>query len=131
VKGKLRLMKNWTKKNKRSIFKIRCPLRSGKWNSKGKYMLLAKFQAFGPSFMQTSNARYEATNRVDHLEMEEVTFERSSRLCYVAVTFERSSRLCYVAVTFERHQRLPSRWRYAINISTLKKIRTFQENYIS
>jgi hypothetical protein len=31
-------------------------------------------------------------------------------------------------VTFERRQRLPSRWRYAINISTLKKIRTFQEN---
>jgi len=44
------------------------------------------------------------------------------------VTFERSSRLCCVAVTFERRQRLPSRWRYAINISTLKKIRTFQEN---
>ena len=78
-------------------------------------MLLAKFQAFGPSFTQTSNARYEATNRLERLEMEEVTFERSSRLCCVAVTFE-------------RHQRLPSRWRYAINISTLKKIPTFQEN---
>ena len=43
-------------------------------------------------------------------------------------TFDRSSRLCCIAVTFERHQRLPSRWRYAINNSTLKKIRTFQEN---
>ena len=59
-------------------------------------MLLAKFQAFGPSFMETSNARYEATNRGDQLEMEEVTFERSSRLCCVAVTFE-------------RHQKLPSK----------------------
>jgi len=77
---------------------------------KGKYMLWAKFQAF-----EMSNARYEATNRVDQLEMEEVTFERSSRQCCVAVTFE-------------RHQRLPSRWHYAINNSTLKKIRTFQEN---
>ena len=74
---------------------------------KGKYMLVAKFQAF-----EMSNARYEATNRVDQLEMEEVTFERSSRLCCVAVTSE-------------RHR---SRWRYAINNSTLKKIRTFQEN---
>jgi len=54
-----------------SIFKIRCPLRREKWNIKGKYMLLAKFQAFGPSFMKTSNARYEATNRVERLEMEE------------------------------------------------------------
>jgi hypothetical protein len=44
-------------------------------------MLLAKFQAFGPSFMETSNAHYEATNRGDQLEMEEVTFERSSVLC--------------------------------------------------
>jgi hypothetical protein len=52
-------------------------------------MLWAKFQAF-----EMSNTRYEATNRVDHLEMEEVTFER--------------------------HQRLPSRWHYAINNSTLK-----------
>jgi hypothetical protein len=59
------------------------------WNIKGKYMLLAKFQAF-----EMSNARYEATNRVDQLEMKEVTFER--------------------------HQRLPSRWHYAINNSTLK-----------
>jgi hypothetical protein len=58
--------------------------------------------------METSNARYEATNRGDQVEMEEVTFERSSRL------------RC-VAVTFERHQRLPSRWRYAIYNSTLKK----------
>jgi hypothetical protein len=41
-------------------------------------MLLAKFQAF-----EMSNARYEATNRGDQLEMEEVTFE-----------FERSSVLC-------------------------------------
>ena len=56
---------------------------------------------------EMSNARYEATNRVDHLEMEEVTFERSS--C-----------LCCGAVTSERHRRLPSRWHYAINNSTLK-----------
>jgi len=41
-------------------------------------MLWAKFQAF-----EMSNARYEATNRVDQLEMEEVTLERSSRLCCV------------------------------------------------
>jgi len=64
-----------------------------------------------------SNARYEATNRVDHLEMEEVTFERSS--C-----------LCCGAVTSERHRRLPSRWRYAINISTLKKKYQVQQNNI-
>jgi hypothetical protein len=48
---------------------------------------------------EISNARYEATNRVDQLEMEEVTFER--------------------------HQRLPSRWHYAINKTTysLNKIK--------
>ena len=42
----------------------------------------------------TSNARCVATNKVDQLEMREVTFER--------------------------HQRLPSRWHYAINNSTLR-----------
>ena len=40
-------------------------------------------------------AMRQQTSRVDQLEMEEVTFER--------------------------HQRLPSRWRYSINNSTLKK----------